>query len=393
MKKELLYALAMFCALPSMAQEGKKGFEFTPVKELKITPIKNQNRSGTCWSFSGLGFLESELLRQGKPEVDLSEMFVVYHCYSDRADKFVRLHGDLNFGPGGSFYDVLYVMANYGLVPDSIYTGLQYGEKMHVHNEIDMLTKAYVEPISQSKGKLSPVWKKGFDGILDAYLGELPKTFVVDGKEYTPMSYAQSLGLNADDYVSITSYTHHPFYTSFPLEIQDNWRWANSYNVTLDEMLEIAVNAVNKGYPIAWGADVSEKGFTRNGVGIMPDVERTDLTGSDAAHWLGLSSAEKDAEIRKMMEGPCPEINVTQESRQEGFDNYETTDDHGMVIYGLAKDQTGKNYFMIKNSWGETGAYKGIWYISEPFFKAKTMNYIVHKDALPKNIAKKLGIK
>ena len=396
MKKSLLYALALSAALPMTAQEEKKeeqGFVFTTVKENPITPVKNQNRSGTCWSFSGLGFLESELLRMGKPETDLSEMFVVYHSYSDKADKYVRMHGNVNFAGGGSFHDVLYTLKHYGAVPEEAYTGLNYGESKHVHNEMDGLTKAYVDQVITTKGKLTPVWKKGFDGILNAYLGELPQTFKVNGKEYTPQTYAQSLGLNADDYVSITSYTHHPFYTQFALEIPDNWRWGTSYNVPLNEMSEIADNAINNGYTIAWGADVSEKGFNRNGIGVLIDTEGSELSGSDAARWLGLSQKEKDEEIKKMTEAPGKEVTVTQESRQKGFDNYETTDDHGMVIYGIAKDQTGKKYYMIKNSWGETGKYKGFWYISEPFFQAKTMNFVVHKDALPKHIAKKLGIK
>ncbi|MEG1616103.1 MAG: C1 family peptidase [Bacteroidales bacterium] len=399
MKKTLLYALVAAATMPAMAQEAtpqkeeaKKGFEFTTVKELPITSVKNQNRSSTCWSFSGLGFLESELIRMGKPETDLSEMFVVYHSLSDKADKYVRMHGNNNFGPGGSFYDVLYVLKNYGAMPESVYAGLNYGEEKHVHNELDAVTSAYIKPLLNMK-KLTPAWKNGFDGILDAYLGELPATFKVDGKEYDAKSYAASLGLNADDYVSITSYTHHPFYTQFPLEIPDNWRWSESYNVPLNELVEIADNAINKGYTIAWGADVSEKGFNRDGIGILPDVEGTELSGSDAARWLGLSAKEKEEEIKKMMEGPSREQSVTQESRQKGFDNFETTDDHGMQIYGIAKDQNGAKYYMIKNSWGEAGKYKGFWYISEPFFKAKTMNYIVHKDALPKHIAKKLGVK
>jgi aminopeptidase C len=399
MKKTLLCALAMGAVLPLAAQDNKpeeqnpEGFVFTVVKENPITSIKNQNRSSTCWSFSGQGFLEAELLRQGKPEVDLSEMFVVYHSYSDKADKYVRLHGSLNFAPGGSFYDVLYVWKHYGAVPESVYSGLNYGEKMHVHNELDAVAKGYIDQVINAKGNLTTAWKRGFDGILDAYLGELPETFTVDGKQYTPQSYAQSLGLNADDYVSITSYSHQPFYEKFILEIPDNWRWAESYNVPLDEMKEIADYAINNGYTIAWGADVSEKGFTRNGVGVLLDVDGAELTGSDAAHWLGLTAKEKEEEIRKMTEQPGRELSVTQESRQKGYDNYATTDDHGMLIYGIAKDQTGKNYYMVKNSWGETGKYKGYWYISEPFFKAKTMNYVVHKDAIPKHIAKKLGIK
>ena len=397
MKRNAILALALAATLPVAAKKDKEkkseGYQFKTIIENPITPVKNQNRSGTCWSFSGLGFIESELLRMGKPEVDLSEMFVVYNSYLDKARKYVRMHGQLNFGGGGSFHDVLYVLKHYGAVPETAYTGLEYGEKMHVHTELDNLAKGYAETVTESRGKLQNAWEKGYVGILDAYLGELPADFEVDGKTYTPQSYVESLGLNADDYVSITSYTHHPFYTSFPIEIPDNWRWGTSYNVPMEDMKAIADNAVENGYTIAWGGDVSEKGFTRDGMAVLLDVEGADLTGSDAARWLGLSSKEKDAEIKKMMEGPSKELSVTQESRQDGFDRYQTTDDHGMQLYGIAEDQNGTRYYMIKNSWGETGKYKGHWYMSEPFFMAKTMNYVVHKDAVPADIAKKLGIR
>lgn len=390
----LLATLAASTMISVVAQdEVRKGYEFTTVKELPITSVKNQNRSSTCWSFSGLAFLESELIRMGKPETDLSDMFVVYHSYADKADKYVRMHGETNFGAGGSFYDVLYVLKHYGALPEELYTGLNYGETKHIHNELDALCSAYVKPLIATKGRLTPAWKVGFNGILDAYLGKLPESFDHNGKTFTPLSYAASLGLNADDYISLTSYTHHPFYSKFILEIPDNWRWSESYNVPLDELVEIADYAIEKGYTIAWGADVSEKGFSREGLGVLLDIEGTELSGSDAARWLGLSSKDKDAEIQKMLEEPGTELTVTQESRQKGFDNYETTDDHGMQLYGTAKDQNGTKFYMIKNSWGETGKYKGYWYISESFFRAKTMNYVVHKDALPKNIAKKLGIK
>ena len=361
MRKSLFYAsLSMLAVMPVFAQEGesaakeKDGYVFTIVKENPITSIKNQNRSGTCWSFSGLGFLESELIRKGKSETDLAEMFVVYHSYADKADKYVRMDGKINFAAGGSFYDVLYVMKNYGALPESVYSGIMYDESKHVHNELDAVTKGYVDGVLTNK-KFTNVWKKGFNSILDAYLGEIPERFTYEGKEYTPKSYAESLGLDMDDYVSITSYTHHPFYTSFPLEIADNWRWSQSYNVPLDEMMEIMDNAINNGYTIAWGSDVSEKGFNRKGLGVLLDTEGVELAGSDQARWLGLSRSDREAEIEKMMEGPGNELSVTQESRQKGYDNHETTDDHGMVIYGIAKDQTGKKFYMIKNSWGEIG--------------------------------------
>ncbi len=396
--KLLIMSAFLSAGLVAYANEEDKeksepeGFVFTTVKENPITSIKNQNRSGTCWSFSGNALLESELIRLGKKDADISEMFVVYHNYMDKADKYVRMHGETNFAAGGSFYDVLYVLKNYGALPEEAYKGLNYGEENHVHNEMDALSRAYVDQVIKLKN-LTPVWKQGYSGIIEAYLGEVPEKFTYNGKEYTPMSYAKELGLNADDYVSITSYTHHPFYEQFVLEIPDNWRWSSSYNVPIEELNEITEYAVNNGFTVAWGSDVSEKGFSRDGLAVLPDIKGTDLTGSDAARWLGLSRDEKDKEIEKMCKTPSVELVVTQENRQKGFDNYETTDDHGMLIYGIAKDQNGSPYYMVKNSWGETGNYKGVWYASYPFFNAKTMNIVLHKDALPKKIAKKLGIK
>lgn len=368
-------------------------FQFTIVKENKITPVKNQASSGTCWSFSGLGFFESELLRMGKPEVDLSEMFVVSHSYSDKADKFVRTNGNINFAAGGSFHDVMYVLKNYGIVPEEQMNGLNYGEENHRHGELDALTGSYVKTlIGNPNKKLSTAWKAGFDGILDAYLGKLPTEFTVNGKKFTPVTYAQSLGLNMDDYVSLTSFTHHPFYTKFAIEIPDNWRWGESYNLPLDEFAKVFENAVDKGYTIAWGSDVSEKGFTRNGVAVNPELKKENLPGSDQARWLNISQKEMEARILAA-NGPQPEVKVTQELRQQGFDNYQTTDDHGMVIYGMAKDQNGGKYYLVKNSWGTDSKYKGIWYASESFVLHKTINIVVHKDAVPKDILKKLGIK
>ena len=383
------------------AQDAKKdeakteGLQFTTVKELKITPIKNQNRTGTCWSFSGVGFIESELLRTGKSEVDLSEMFIVNHSYKDKADKYVRLHGMLNFAQGGSFYDVLYAFKHYGAMPNELYTGLEYGEDSHVHNELAEIAIAYVKAVVGNKnGKLSPVWRQGFDALIDAYLGKIPEKFTYKGKQYTPKSYGESLGLNFDDYVSLPSFTHHPFYTQFPLEIEDNWRWSESYNVPINELMEVIDNAINSGYTLAWGTDVSEKGFTRDGIGIAADVKALETSGSDQARWVGLSRSAKDEELRKMIEAPgCKEIKVTQELRQQAYDNFQTTDDHGMLIYGIAKDQTGRKYYMVKNSWGTDTKYKGIWYVTEAFVAYKTINIAVHKDALPKALRTKLGIK
>jgi len=393
MKNIVLIATLGLLSLNTVAQEPKKeeGFVFSTVKENPITSIKNQNRSSTCWSFSSLAFLESELLRQSKGEYDLSEMFVVHHTMADRAERYVRLHGDNSFSPGGSFYDVVYCMNNYGLVPQEAMNGIMYGDTLPVHNELDAVAEAYVNAIAKGKlTKLTPVWMNGLNAIYDTYLGKCPEKFSYKGKEYTPLTFAKSLGLNADDYVSLTSYTHHPFYKKFAIEIQDNWRNAESWNLPIDEFMTVIENAVNNGYTVAWGSDVSEDGFTRDGIAVVPQMNRTDLTGSDMARWTGLTMADKRKELTSK---PMPEMDITQEMRQKAFNNWETTDDHGMLIYGMAKDQNGKEYYMVKNSWGTNNKYKGTWYASKAFVKYKTMNILVHKDALPKEIAKKLGFK
>ena len=397
MRKCITCSMVLFASFSAMyGQEGQKeeGYQFTTVKEVKITPVKNQNRTGTCWSFSGVGLIEAELLRTGKGEYNLSEMFIANHSYKDEADKFVRLHGKLNFAQGGSFADVIYVFKHYGAVPGELYKGLEYGQDNHVHGELAEVATAYVNAVIKNRDKkLSTAWKKGFDGVIDTYLGKLPETFTYQGKQYTPKSFGESLGLNFDDYVSLTSYTHHPFYSQFPLEIEDNWRWAPSYNLPIHELMEVLDHAINNGYTIAWGSDVSEKGFTRNGIAVAADIEALESSGSDQARWVGLSQTERDAEVKKLVEKPCKEIEVTQELRQQAYDNYQTTDDHGMLIYGIAKDQTGKKFYMVKNSWGTESKYKGHWYASEAYVAYKTMNIVLHKDALPKTIQSKLGIK
>lgn len=396
-----LMTLFAFCCLLSVAwaqeaqEESKKdsGFVFTTVKQLPITSVKDQNRSGTCWSYSTISFIESELIRMGKGEYDLSEMFVVHHTMMDRAVNYVRFHGESSFAPGGSAYDVMYCIKNYGIVPQEAMPGIMYGDTLPVHTELDLVAGGYVKALASSKlKKLTKVWQKGLEAIYNTYLGECPKEFVYNGVTYTPMSFAQMLGLNPDDYVSITSYTHHPFYTRFALEVPDNWRLDMMYNVPLADLMAIIDNAINKGYTMAWGADVSEIGFTRKGIGVMPDADKgADLTGSDMARWLGLSADNKKKELTSK---PLPEMTITQEMRQEAYDNWETTDDHGMQIFGIANDQNGKLYYMVKNSWGTLRSdYKGIWYVSRAFMEYKTNDILVHKDAIPKDIKKKLGIK
>lgn len=321
-------------------------------------------------------------------------MYLAHKTYEDRATASVRLHGDISFTEGGSFYDAVYCMRNYGMVPEDAMPkpGVPYGDTLANFTEMWPVVNGIVDGINNGKQKkLSPAWKKAVNAVLDTYLGSTPEKFTVNGKEYTPKSYQESLGLNMDDYVSLTSFSHHPFYSQFIIEIQDNWRWGQSWNLPIDEFMAVMENAVDKGYTFAWGADVSEIGFTRDGIAVCPDADHgADITGSDMAHWLGMSVMDRRRELTKK---PLPEIEVTQEMRQEAYDNWETTDDHGMIIYGLAKDQNGKEYFMVKNSWGNAGKYDGVWYASKAFVKYKTLNILVHKDAIPKDIRKKLGIK
>ena len=394
MKKIIVMLLGLTVATSVMAQEP--AFEFSVVKENPITSIKNQNQAGTCWCYSSLAFIEAELLRMGKGEYDFSEMYIVHNTYLDRADKAVRTHGDVSFSQGGSFYDVIYGMEAFGLVPEAeMRPGVMYGMELSNHNELSAVSDAVVAAIAKGKHRSlqvdpegQPLWKKAIEAVHAIYLGVRPETFTYEGKEYTPKSFYDSLGLNASDYVSLTSYTHHPFYKPFVLEIQDNWRWAQSYNLPIDELMEVFDNAIEKGYTIAWGSDVSEKGFTRMGTAVLPDdTKGADLQGSDMAKWLNLTEEEK-----KNTPKPSTEKWCTQAERQIAYDNWETTDDHGMLIYGIAKDQNGTEYYMVKNSWGEAGTYKGIWYASKAFVRYKTMNIIVHKDALPKEIRKKLNL-
>ena len=400
MKQIFTLALIATIALSAGAEEKKDTAKankpvFTTIKENKITSIKDQNRSGTCWAYSTLSFFESEILKKTGKEYNLCEMFIANKDYMDRAKLTVRMHGDSQFSQGGSAGDVLIIMKEHGICPEDAMPlpGTMQGDSLANFNEFFSVMSPYVEAVAKSSAKkITKQWQVGLQGIIDAYLGKCPEEFTYEGKKYTPKTFAASLGISLDDYVSITSYTHHPFYTSFPVEVQDNWRWDRSYNVPMDEMMRIIDNALDNGYTIAWGGDVSEEGFTRQGLGIAYDVKKIQgLSGSDAAKWLKLKPAEKK-NIIDSLGITAPEITATQELRQERFDNWELTDDHGMHIYGVAKDQNGKEYYMVKNSWGEYGDYKGIWYMTKTFVAANTMDYLVNKNAIPKDIRKKLGI-
>ena len=335
------------------------------------------------------------LIRMGKEPIDLSAMYIVRHAYSDKATKFVRLHGSMNFAVGGAFCDVMHVIKNYGIVPMDVYKGLNYGEPNHAFGEIDDVLAGYVNAvIKNSNKKLSTAWKKGFDGILDAYLGEEPEKFEYKGKEYTPRTFADEVvGLNMDDYVSLTSFTHHPFYSQFAIEVPDNWLWGMSYNLPIDELAQVMSNAIDNGYTFAWASDVSERGFqtSQPGVAVVPTTDTKEMSGAEIAKWEAMPKGNQTPDAFR--QGPAPEKEITQEMRQQEFDNYLTTDDHGMHVIGKAKDQNGTVYYIVKNSWNQYNKFGGYFYASEPFMKYKTMNIIVHKNAIPKDIRKKLGIK
>ena len=395
MKRFLLSAgfLACLCVSATAQRTPAPAFPeytFTTVKAAPITSIKNQASSGTCWSFSTISFLESEAIRLANIQdeakyPDFSEFFVVSTSYKERAEKYIRLDGKLGFSAGSGSGDVFEVVRDHGIVPNVEMTGMNYGTALPQQAEMDAVLYAYVQAVSNARGTLSTAWKRGFDAVVDEYLGKAPETFVVDGKTYTPASYRDAMKINPDDYVELTSFTHHPFYTWFALEVCDNWRSSRSFNVPIDELMAVVDNALDNGYTVCWGADVSHDGFTRDGLGILIDTKAS-AAGSDQEHWVGKEEGK-----------PAPVVVVesvpTQESRQKEFDNKTMTDDHGMHIFGIAKDQDGKKYYMVKNSWGETGKYKGIWYVTEAFVKAQTLDITVHKSALTKDLKKKLNVK
>lgn len=378
---------------PQIVVPDSTGFKFTDVKINPTTSVKDQNKSGTCWSFAATSLMEEDVMRRGGPELDLSEMWAVRNCYIDKAKKYMRTNGVTNFAAGGAATDVLYVADNYGILPNEAYTGLNYGEPKHVHGELDAALKAYLDAVKRNPNKkLSTAWLPGFIGILDAYLGPAPESFTVNGKTYTPQSYAKELGIKGDDFISLTSYTHHPFYESFAIEIPDNWTWAQSYNVPMEELKSVVDNALDQGFTVCWSADVSEGGFQwKNGFALLPEPKTgADLEGTELSRWVQLSAKDRENETYKI-KGPVKERTVTQESRQKSFDNYETTDDHGMVIVGYATDQDGNRYYKVKNSWDTNQLYGGYLYVSEPYFLEKTLSVLLNKDGLPKDLKKKIG--
>ena len=392
--KKFIIPVAILCASICATAQVKSpvadlDYTFTTVKANPITSVKNQASSGTCWAYSTIGFFESEAIRLGNIKdtlkyPDFSVFYVVSHSYMDRAVKYVRLDGNLTFGAGSEADDVLHVIEDYGIVPLEAMTGMNYGTELPRQAELDAVLSGYISAVAKNPNRpLTTAWRPGFQAVLDAYLGPCPEKFTVDGKEYTPAEYRDAMKIVPEDYVTLSSFTHHPFYSWFPLEVCDNWRWDEVYNVPIDEFMSVLDDAIMKGYTVAWGADVSHAGFTRNGLGILVDVKASSA-GSDQEHWVGKEEG-KPAPVSIVESVP------TQESRQVEFENKTITDDHGMQIFGIAKDQDGKKYYMVKNSWGETGKYKGIWYVTEAFVKNQSMDYMIHKSALPKDLRKKLS--
>lgn len=396
MKNLFITGICLLTAGTTIAQDtltNKKGsaYRFTQVYDAEATSVKDQARTGTCWSFSTLSFLESELLRSGKGVHNLSEMYIVRCAYIERAITYIRMNGKHQFDQGGEFHDIPGIVKKYGLLPEEAYPGLNYGEDRHNHNEMVAMLQGMLEKLKDNpQGKLTPSWIKAVTGVVDAYLGAVPEKFSYQGKEYNAKTFAQMMGLNMDDYVYLTSFTHHSLYSNFAIEVPDNWSMQTAHNVSLDEMTSAAEMALKSGYTVAWAADVSEKGFSfRDGLGIVPVNDTlVKKKGEDSKHFNN-AGAERSGSA---FDSPFPEKTITADIRQKAFDEQSTTDDHGMHIKGLVKDQQGTKYFVVKNSWGTDNYLKGYLYVSEPYFRYKTICIMVHKDAVSKDLKNKLDI-
>ena len=400
MKSKILsIILIAFLFLNASAQRNRaakdvepEGFQFTTVVSLDATPVKNQSRTGTCWCFATTSFFESELMRMGKGEYDLSEMFVVRYNYIDRLqDNYLR-RGKGNLEPGSLSHDWVRVFSNYGMVPEEVYTGINYDSETHNHSELQAFINAIAEIPVQRRNR-SEQYHQIVNSVLDTYLGEVPASFTYNGTRYNPMSFAESLDINPDDYVEITSFSHFPFYTKGLIEVPDNWTHDRMYNVPIDELVEIMDYSLENGYTVNWDGDVSEKGFSHaNGVAINPDVNKMeDLSETDRARFENMTRGSSDQGYS--FDRPLPEIDVTQEIRQEGYESFTTTDDHLMHVTGIVKDQNGTKYYITKNSWGtDRNKFGGYLNMSESYVKAKVIFIMVHKDAVPDAIRTKLGI-
>lgn len=393
--KYVLVSLILFFISGGIhSQNSSSGYTFTMTKQVKTTPVKNQQSTGTCWSFATTSFIETELLRLGQPEFDLSEMYFVHNVYLDKANLYVRFQGTNNFGEGGQAHDVLNAMRNYGIATEESYSGKNYGSSDHNHGELDANLKGFLETtLKKENGKLTTAWAPAFEAIVNTYLGKVPQEINFDNKKYSPISLLESTGLKVDDYVELTSFNHHPYYKQFILEIPDNWHRDLYYNLPLDELMQVIDNALMNGYSVCWDGDVSEKGFAyKKGVAIIPAGKIEDLKNTDMNRWTEISEKDRISQMYAF-NGPVPELNVTQENRQLNFDNQTSTDDHLMHLVGLATDQNGTKYYYTKNSWGtDYSPYNGYLYMSESYVRMKTIAILIHKDAIPTETAMKMGL-
>ena len=367
---------------PEMTNKKGSEYKFSVVKNLDATAVQNQNMTGTCWSYSALSFFESELIRMGKgKEYNLSEMYVARKAYPLKADNYIRMHGKNNMGEGGGFPDVIQVIREYGMVPEEVYTGKKDAKSQHYHGQLEATIISMVKStVDEKSGKIDfEAVHNSVEGVCDAFLGKVPEKFEFKGKSYTPRSYADATGIKADDYVFITSFKHHPFYSKFVLEVPDNWNWESMYNVPVNELQEVMNSAIQNGFTIAWAADVSEKGFMfKDGIAIAPEKPFEDMSAEE----------KKNLAIK-----PHAQLTITQEMRQKAFDNYETQDDHGMHIVGIVKDQNGTPFYVVKNSWGgDLNECGGYFFASDSFVLYKTTSIMIHKKGVPATIAKKLNI-
>ncbi len=378
MRRYLTTLTALLIGSWSIAQDVVHNqYRFEVLAELPCTDVKDQAKTGTCWSFSTNSLIESELMRQGLEVVDLSEMFYVRHIFVDKARKYVRYHGKTNFSDGSLCHDVLFGLREFGAVPEEVYGGRPKGEKEHNHQALNRELKEYLDT-TIAKRTIPGDWEAGFTAILDKHLGTLPDSFEYAGNYYTARSFADSwIRVDPGAYINFTSFNHHPLYQSFILEIPDNYANGSYYNVSLEELFEITRAAVLEGYSVAWDCDVSEKGFSsRQGLALVPDLPEQEP---------GAATPAMDPFV-----GPCPEKEITSEMRQNEFDTYSLTDDHLMHIVGIVKDQNGKEYFQVKNSWGTEAGRDGFLFASKAYFLANTIAVTLHKDAVPEVIMTKI---
>lgn len=394
--KSFLFLIILALLSPFLqAQNDSVGFNFRVIKKLPSTSVKNQASSGTCWAFATVSFIESELLRLGKDTLDLSEMFFVNYAYKEKSERYVRFHGNSNLGQGGQAHDVLNFIKTHGMAPESIYPGLLHAEKKHRHGELVAMVKAATEVVINNPDRqLSNAWKRAIDGIVDAYLGELPKQFTYKGKNYTPESFLKAYDFNPDDYVSLTSYSHHTFYEPYILEIPDNWAHNEYMNLPLEDLMETLNAAIDQRYTVCWDGDVSDKGFSHNkGVAIVPDIQLFDYKGSEKSYWQELTEKERQKTFFSF-ERPVPERKITDADRLQAFNNYSSTDDHLMHITGKTTDRLGNLYYITKNSWGDTSNDQGGFLnMSEAYVRLNTIAITVHKNAIPAHIRAKCNIK